>query len=140
MLRIKRFRDQMATTGFTVVAGKAALVIRPNDVIDAPTEEDALMLTGMFEPCDQAFADQADLVFDQSDVDAARAVESMYSEVKPFNPRSPKNVAIQKAIEKYGGVDKVPDDIRKALLGAAPPTDSEVEVVEEKPARRAKRS
>lgn len=120
LIKIKRFKDVVATGKFTVVAGKLPLEVTLEDVCDFEGEIlEACLGTGCFDIATQQ--DVEDLgpegtLFDMEDYEAAKAIEGM-TPTRKFNPRNPKNVAIEKAIEQYGGVDDVPESIRRALGG-----------------------
>lgn len=127
LIKIKRFRDQYMTGKFTVVGGKLPLVVTLEDICDFEGEIlEQVMETGFFEPATESdvenMSDDA-VLFDMEDVEASQAIADMTPQRK-FNPRSPKNVAIEKAIEQYGGVDEVPDNIRERLGGRLALPDS----------------
>ena len=139
MLKIKRFQGMVATTKFTVVDGKAPLNVLVDDVVDFDEATEQWMLdTGMFELATDLDATKAEQVYTMEDLQASRAVKEMMGPAKFFNPKSPRNIAIQAAIKKYGSVDDVPDEIRNALgLQEDPEVDEPVrEALSREKARR----
>lgn len=121
LLKIKRFRDQVATGKFTVVGGKLPLVVGLDDICDFEGEIlEQVLATGFFEPAtDKDVEEMPDdgIVFDMDDVEVSQEIAGMTPQRK-FNPRSPKNVAIEKLIEEHDGVDNVPEHLRRKLGGA----------------------
>lgn len=120
MLKIKGMRNEYMTGSLTIVAGKAPVVMAPGDVLDCNPETEQWVVDNAGEMVDIATQRDIDtmspenIVLTQEDIDAARAIEALTPQRK-FNPRSPRNVAINRAVEQYGSVDNVPAPLKAAL-------------------------
>ena len=117
MLKIKRFRDQIATGEFTIVPGKVKCLVTPADVVDADEAmEKVLLSTGQFEYADEGDVGPGGRIITQEEIDTCQMILDDGPKMVEFDPNDPRNIAIKRLIDHYGGVDKIPEEMRERVL------------------------
>jgi hypothetical protein len=119
LLKIKRFQNNVATTRFTLIPGKMKLLIGLHDVVDADDELTSILVgTGQFEPANEDDVNEVEggRLIDMDEVNACKMVWESEPAMVKFNPTDPKNLAIERLANHYGGVANIPEEIRERLL------------------------